>query len=99
MVVRGLKNELKAADVFLTCGDGSLPIRPRTLGYQNEEQAAIKAWDDLWSLFEVCRWLCARPEMWEAGAANLVFSQSNVLSLGVALQVLLQPIPVISTIR
>ena len=66
VVVKGLKNELKAADVFLTCGDGSLPIRPRTLGYQNEEQAAIKAWDDLWSLFEVCRWLCARPEMWEA---------------------------------
>jgi len=66
VVVKGLKNELKAADVFLTCGDGSMPVRPRTLGYQNEEQAVVRAWDDLWSLFEVCRWLCARPEMWEA---------------------------------
>ena len=63
VVVRGLKNELKAADIFLTCGDGALPVRPRVLGYVDEDAAAIRAWEDLWSLFEVCRWLCARPEM------------------------------------
>ena len=32
VVIKGLKNELKAADVFLTCGDGSMPVKPRTLG-------------------------------------------------------------------
>lgn len=66
VVVRGLKNELKAADVFLTCGDGSMPVTPRVLNYTNEKAAGDRAWDDLWALFEVCRWLCARPEMWEA---------------------------------
>ena len=23
------------------------------------------AWEDLWGLFEVCRWLCARSDRWE----------------------------------
>ena len=66
VVVRGLKNELKAADVFLTCGDGSMPVTPRVLNYTDEKPTGDRAWDDLWALFEVCRWLCARPEMWEA---------------------------------
>ena len=66
VVVRGLKNELKAADVFLTCGDGAMPVKPRVLNYNDEEMAVKRAWEDLWDLFEVCRWLCARPEMWEA---------------------------------
>ena len=64
--MRGLKNELKAADVFLTCGDGSMPVTPRVLNYTDEKPTGDRAWDDLWALFEVCRWLCARPEMWEA---------------------------------
>lgn len=66
VVVKGLKHELKAADVFLTSGDGALPVRPRDLGYHNEGDAEQRAWEDLWSLFEVCRWLCARPEIWES---------------------------------
>ena len=65
VVVRGLTNELKAADLFLTAGDGSLPIKPRAMGYENEEMANQRAWEDLWSLFEICRWLSSRPEMWE----------------------------------
>ena len=64
MVVKGLKNELNAADVFLTSGDGALPVRPRARGYRDEKKAAEDAWQDLWELFEVCRWLCARSETW-----------------------------------
>lgn len=64
VVVKGLKNELKAADVFLTNGDGALPVKPRDRGYRNEEKAKKDAWNDLWDLFEVCRWLCARSETW-----------------------------------
>ena len=65
VVVRGLKNELKAADLFLTAGDGGVPVKPRSLGYEDEDKAAVRAWEDLWALFETCRWLCARTEMWE----------------------------------
>ena len=64
VVVKGLKNELKAADVFLTSGDGALPVKPRERGYRDEEKAKEDAWHDLWELFEVCRWLCARSETW-----------------------------------
>ena len=64
VVVKGLKNELKAADVFLTNGDGALPVKPRDRGYKNEEKSREEAWSDLWELFEVCRWLCARSETW-----------------------------------
>lgn len=64
VVVKSLKNELKAADVFLTSGDGALPVRPRARGYRDEKKAAEDAWQDLWELFEVCRWLCARSETW-----------------------------------
>ena len=64
VVVKGLKNELKAADIFLTSGDGALPVRPRERGYRDEQKARKDAWEDLWELFEVCRWLCARSETW-----------------------------------
>ena len=66
VVVKGLKNELKAADVFLTGGDGSLPVKPKVSSYLDETMATTRAWEDLWALFEMCRWLCARPEMWES---------------------------------
>ncbi len=64
VVVKGLKNELKAADVFLTNGDGALPVKPRERGYKDKEKSKEDAWQDLWELFEVCRWLCARSETW-----------------------------------
>ena len=65
VVVKGLRNELKAADIFLTNGDGAMPVKPRRLGYRDEDQAAAQAWEDLWSLFEACKWLAARSETWE----------------------------------
>eukprot|EP00438_Fugacium_kawagutii_P014165 Skav213278 [mRNA] locus=scaffold2944:132640:149231:+ [translate_table: standard] len=65
VVVRGLKNELKAADLFLTKGDGALPVLPRHQGYACEKRATDRAWEDLWDLFEVCRWLSARSDTWE----------------------------------
>ena len=65
IVVRGLANELKAADIFLSNDEGGLPARPRKLGYKNELLEVEDAWEDLWSLFEVCRWLCARSDRWE----------------------------------
>ena len=34
--------------------------QPRRLGYRDEEKAALQASEDLWSLFEACRWLAAR---------------------------------------
>ena len=66
VVVRGLRNELKAADLFLTNGDGALVIKPKATGYSNEESASKMAWEDLWSLFEVCRWLCSRTGQWSS---------------------------------
>ena len=70
VVVKGLKNELKAADIFLTNGDGALPVKPRERGYRSEEKAKEDAWQDLWDLFEVCRWLCARSETWGRSFAS-----------------------------
>lgn len=64
-IMTGWAVELKAADVFLTNGDGALPVRPRDQGYACEKRAETDAWEDLWSLFEVCRWLCARTDTWE----------------------------------
>ena len=64
-VVRGLNNELKAADVFLGPGDGSSAAKPRGLGYRDADIEVQEAWEDLWELFEVCRWLCARSDRWE----------------------------------
>ena len=62
VIVKGLKNELKAAAVFLGGVEGGAKIRPsaKALGDQGE----AVAWEDLWSLFEDCRWLCARSETW-----------------------------------
>ena len=61
-IVPGLKNELKAADVFLGGVEGGAPIQP---GKQVRQKAEIeRAWEDLWALFEDCRWLCTRSETW-----------------------------------
>ena len=62
VIVKGLKNELKAADLFLGGVDGGAPIRPSSsLSTKQKEELA---WEDLWALFEDCRWLCARSETW-----------------------------------
>ena len=58
----GLKNELKAADVFLSGVDGSAIVKPRVEEGATSREA--QAWADLWDLFEDCRWLCARSETW-----------------------------------
>ena len=60
-VVRGLRNELKAADRFLGGLDGGARVRPSGCRDEAEEQ---QAWEDLWALFEDCRWLCTRSETW-----------------------------------
>ena len=62
-VVRGLTNELRAGDRFLGGVDGKARIK---LGHQesfSKSQIDI-AWEDLWELFEVCRWMSARSEAW-----------------------------------
>ena len=64
-VIKGLNNELKAADVFLGPGDGGSLAKPRVLGYRDAGAEVQHAWEDLWELFEACRWLCARSDRWE----------------------------------
>eukprot|EP00435_Cladocopium_sp_Y103_P045096 s974_g12.t2 len=64
-VIRGLANELKAADKFLSGRDGGAPIRLRFRGDGSQQWEERTAWEDLWELFEVCRWLSARSELWD----------------------------------
>ena len=61
-IVKGLKNELKAADRFLAGVDGGAIVSPSRVDGSLEQEEA--AWEDLWALFEDCRWLCARSETW-----------------------------------
>ncbi|CAE7036810.1 unnamed protein product [Symbiodinium sp. CCMP2592] len=64
VIVRGLKNELKAADRFLGGGgDGGAKVCPK-LAVPGDAEECEQAWRDLWELFEESRWLCARPETW-----------------------------------
>ena len=63
-IVSGLKNELKAADVFLGGMDGGAQITPKLRGLGQPQREEEQAWEDLWELFEDCRWLCARSETW-----------------------------------
>ena len=62
-VVHGLKNELKAADRFLGGKDGRMVVAPKL----REDGAAAwetkAAWQELWELFEVCRWLSGRSDV------------------------------------
>ena len=60
-VVKGLRNELKAADRFLGGVDGGARISPSRCSTEAEEEMA---WADLWDIFEDCRWLCSRSETW-----------------------------------
>lgn len=65
VVVPGLKNELRAADRFLGGVDGQAAISPKLSGRRDIEEAETQqAWEDLWQLFEDCRWMCARSETW-----------------------------------
>jgi len=62
-VVQGLKNELKAADRFLGGKDGRMVVAPKlredgTVAWETQE-----AWQQLWELFEVCRWLSGRSDL------------------------------------
>ena len=63
-VVTGLKNELKAADIFLGGMDGGAVVKPKLKGNVSAEEEEQQSWHDLWELFEDCRWLCARSETW-----------------------------------
>ena len=62
-VIQGLKNELKAADRFLGGKDGRMVAAPKL----KEDGTAIwetdMAWQELWELFEVCRWLSGRSDV------------------------------------
>eukprot|EP00438_Fugacium_kawagutii_P035496 Skav226807 [mRNA] locus=scaffold2056:134273:145141:- [translate_table: standard] len=62
VVVNGLKNELKAADRFLGGIDGQAPIVPRVSDGTGKD--VQEAWEELWSLFDDCRFLCARSHTW-----------------------------------
>ena len=42
--------------------DGSAIVKPRVEEGATSREA--QAWEDLWDLFEDCRWLCARSETW-----------------------------------
>ena len=63
-VVPALRNELKAADVFLTVGEGTAVVKPKIFGYGAKEHEVERSWEDLWELFTACRWLAARTETW-----------------------------------
>ena len=63
-IVSGLQNELKSADVFLGGMDGGAQITPKLRGLGQPHREEQQAWEDLWELFEDCRWLCARSETW-----------------------------------
>ena len=61
-IITGLRNELKAADLFLSGVDGGATIRPKVS--EDDDHREEQMWEDLWHLFEDCRWLCARSETW-----------------------------------
>ena len=61
----GLGNELTACDRFLGGKDGQARVRPKLRGTGPAEDEEQQAWEDLWELFEVVRWLSARSDMWE----------------------------------
>ncbi|CAK9076517.1 unnamed protein product [Durusdinium trenchii] len=68
-VIAGLRNELKAADLFLGGVDGGAAVHPRLHQPEGSEARRIEetsAWEALWELFEDCRWLCSRSETWAA---------------------------------
>lgn len=64
-VAPGLEGELKAADKFLRGQDGAAPIRPVLRGDGSPDWETEWAWQDVWELFETCRWLSARTDQWD----------------------------------
>eukprot|EP00435_Cladocopium_sp_Y103_P010990 s1238_g2.t2 len=64
-IVPGLCNELKAADKFLRGTDGRAKVTVNLKGDGSAEWETRIAWEDLWDLFEVCRWLSSRTSQWE----------------------------------
>ena len=64
VVVPALKNELKAADVFLGKGEPNMRVRPKLKGYGDPEEEEQRSWEELWELFTSCRWLSSRTETW-----------------------------------
>eukprot|EP00435_Cladocopium_sp_Y103_P071083 s29_g36.t1 len=64
-IVPGLCNELKAADKFLKGTDGRARVTVNLKGDGTCEWETKTAWEDLWELFEVCRWLSSRTAQWE----------------------------------
>ena len=65
-IVHGLKNELKAVDVFLGGTEPNGPVWPKVVAESaiEEEKRREEAWEDLWEVFEALRWLCSRSETW-----------------------------------
>ena len=64
-IVPGLQNELKAADKFLGGIDGSALVQPKIRGEGSKSWETSQAWEDLWELFEICRWLAAKTDQWD----------------------------------
>ena len=62
-VIQGLKNELKAADRFLGGKDGRVVVAPKLQQDGSASWEAEVAWQELWELFEVCRWLSGRSDV------------------------------------
>ena len=65
-IVHGLKNELKAIDLFLGGNEPNGPVWPKVIAESAEEEDRKReeAWRDLWEVFEMLRWLCSRSETW-----------------------------------
>jgi len=83
-IVHGLKNELKAVDVFLGGTAPNGPVWPKAVaeGAVGEETRREEAWEDLWEVFEALRWLCSRSETWGTkfgGRLYDLLSARNVL--------------------
>ena len=62
-VIQGLKNELRAADRFLGGKDGRMVVAPKLHQDGSESWEVDVAWQELWELFEVCRWLSGRSDV------------------------------------
>ena len=65
-IIPSLGNELGACDKFLGGLDGGAVVQPKIRGEGDRAAELQWSWEDLWELFEVCRWLSARSESWDA---------------------------------
>ena len=65
-IIPSLNNELGACDKFLGGTDGGAPAQPKIRGEGSRAQELQWSWEDLWELFDVCRWLSARSEAWDS---------------------------------